>query len=99
MLESGVSLVAVSLPSIWPLFSKRVLEQSLRSLRSALSMHSSPSTSRHSHTVTKGITDDGFSGSSRVNFAHSAESEGYESFAMQDKSTIDIEQGLRRNRQ
>ena len=43
VLENGLSLIAVNLPSLWCLVNKVQLESVLRSVRSMLSLHSSKS--------------------------------------------------------
>ena len=40
MLEAGMSLVAVNLPSLWLLFTTTIPEKVARSLRSVISLHS-----------------------------------------------------------
>ena len=40
MLEAGISLVAVNLPSLWLLFTKMIPEKVAQSLRSVRSLHS-----------------------------------------------------------
>ena len=100
MLEAGMSLIAVNLPSLWFLFSKGVLESSLRSIRSVLSLRTSTSTSskrsyktgRASQTTPSGAAKDSFSGSSS-HLTRDADGDTYESFAMHNKTAFDLEQG------
>ena len=93
-----MSLIAVNLPSLWFLFSKKVLEISLRSIRSVLSLRSTAS-SKVSHpkeyaSMPKDVVDDGFSVSSRSNLARETKREPYESFAMHDRRATDEEKAI-----
>ena len=99
MLEAGMSLIAVNLPSLWFLCSKRTLELSLRSIRSVLSLRSWTSSvgSRHrdntSRMVPQRVATDRFLSSSCSNIIHDADGEAYESFSMHGKGDFDVENG------
>ena len=100
MLEAGMSLIAVNLPSLWFLFNKRALELSLRSIRSVLSLRSSTSSARSRHsnntsrTMPQRVVKDRFLSSSCSNLTRDADGETYESFSMHGKSDFDVENGV-----
>ena len=95
MLEAGMSLIAVNLPSICFLLSRGVLESSLGSIQSVFSLRSFTSSNRSfSHTKLKRTKPDSLSISSRSDLAHGTDRKAYETFAMQDKSAFDMEKGL-----
>ena len=100
MLEAGMSLSAVNLPSLWFLFSKKALGISLRSIRSVLSLHSTASSkpSHHreyaSRSMPKDVLDDSFSVTSRSNLARETKRDPYESFAMHDRKGTDEEKAI-----
>lgn len=96
MLEAGMSLIAVNLPSLWFLFSKKALAGSLRSV---LSLRSSTASSKFSHTreyaaMPKDVVDDSFSLSSHSNLARETKREPYDSFAMHDRKVMDEEEAI-----
>jgi hypothetical protein len=94
MLEAGMSLVAVNLPSLWFLFSQRALASPLRSIRSALSLRSFASSKRSDHasrSVTPRATKDSFSASSSSHLTHDADGDAHESFNMRDQGVFDVE--------
>ena len=82
VLEAGMSLVAVNLPSVWFLFAQITPEKILRSVRSMISLRSRPSNSsvNKSHAPYKKE-----SGGSSSNFylAHPA-TRSLETYAMHD---------------
>lgn len=99
MLEGGMSLVAVNLPSLSFLMSKKALGFSLRSIRSVFSLHSSaskrPSASNNApHIASNGDLKDSFSTSSRSNLARHTNREMYERFEMHDQGVFDVEKGV-----
>lgn len=97
MLEGWMSLVAVNLPSLSFLMSKKALGPSLHSIRSVLSLRSSassksPSASKDAtHIASKGGAKDSFSSSSRTNLARHTSREMYERFEMHDQGVLDLE--------
>ena len=100
MLEAGMSLVAVNLPSLSFLMSKQTLRISVHSLRSVFSLQSSASSNRPSasndasHIAPKGDVKDSFSTSSRSNLARHTNREAYERFEMHDQGAFDGEKGV-----
>ena len=100
MLEAGMSLVAVNLPSLSFLMSKQALRISVHSLRSVFSLQSSASSNRPtagndaSHGVSKGDVKDSFSTSSRSHLARHTNREAYERFEMHDQGAFDAEKGV-----
>lgn len=59
MLESGISLVAVNLPSMWLFFTSLLPEKLVRSVRSMISLHSQ----RRSDSTTADVESSDASGS------------------------------------
>lgn len=100
MLEGGMSLVAVNLPSLSFLMSKKALGFSLHSIRSVFSLYSSASSkppsasNKASHIASKGDVKDSFSTSSRSNLARHTNREMYERFEMHDQGVFDMEKGV-----
>lgn len=58
MLETGISLVAVNLPSLWLLFSSITPQSIIRGLRSMLSIHSLRSGRSHTNSRDGGVAID-----------------------------------------
>lgn len=100
MLEGGMSLVAVNLPSLSFLMSKKALGISLHSLRSIFSFHSPassnlPSASNNTtHIAPNGDVKDSFSASSRSNLYRHTDRGIYERFELQKQGELDMEKGL-----
>ena len=99
-LEGGMSLIAVNLPSLSFLMSKKALGLSLHSIRSVFSLHSAASSKRPSasndasHIALKGGVKDEFSTSSRSNLARHTNGETYERFEMHDQGVFDVDKGV-----
>ena len=99
MLEVGMSLVAVNLPSLSFLMSKKAHGFWLHSIRSVFSLYSSvpsngPSTSNDaSHSASKSDVKDSFSTSSRSNLPRHTDRDMYERFEMQGQGVFDMEKG------
>ena len=96
MLEGGMSLVAVNLPSLSFLMSKKALGFSLHSIRGVFSPYSSasskrPSASNNASHITSKDVKDSFSTSSRSNLARHTNREMYERFEMHDQGVFDME--------
>lgn len=88
VLENGLSLIAVNLPSLWCLFTKYQLESVLRSVRSILSLRSNVSATSmgkpSSHLPLSSLDkNEGASNSSQSHFAH-LEAQPVETYAMRD---------------
>lgn len=79
VLESGMSLIAVNLPSIWYLFAKIKPESVLRSVRSIISLPSS-SHSKSSHAPDKSRNHS----SSSISYLAHPEGQTLETYAMHD---------------
>lgn len=99
MLEGGMSLDAVNLPSLSFLMSKNAPGLSLQSIRSVFSLYSSasskrPSTSDNATHVASGDVKDSFSTSSRSNLARHTNRDMYERFEMHDQGVFDMEKGV-----
>ena len=97
MLEGGMSLVAVNLPSLSFLLSKKALGVWLHSIRSIFSLHSPASSklplasSNVSHIGSKNDAKDSFSSSSRSDLARHTKREIYERFGLHDQGNLDVE--------
>ena len=100
MLEGGMSLVAVNLPSLSFLMSKKAPGISLHSLRSIFSLHSQASSNLPSasnsttYIAQKGGVKNSFSVSSRSNLYPHTNREMYERIELHKQGEVDMEKGV-----
>lgn len=100
MLEGGMSLVAVNLPSLSFLMSKKAFGLSLHNIRSVFTLYSPASSRRPSasnnaaHFASKDDVKNSFSTSSRSNLPRHTNREMYERFELRDESRFDMENGV-----